>query len=361
MAEIDPDWDPELAVLSEKEYKAAKATAKPSSSSSSGKKAAPAASSSSSSSAKRAVAPSPPSYSSSARKTAVAAPSSSSSTQAAAAASSSSTKKRNAFAELMSPKGKSAKPAAAVSQPSSRPAANNESETTQTKGKLATKKPGNWRGALLEYIEHPERFSDAVLRVTPNTVLIKDAFPKAMVHLLLLPRSKAHYELHPHEAFEDPEFLVMMKREADSAVHLAAAELRRQISSFSETDKARNEAIDAGVPVDELPAGRNYCKEIRVGVHAHPSMDHLHVHIISSDMVSDRMKHRKHYNSMNTPFFIPLLAYPLAEDDKRRQTWYQNANLQSDLVCMRCRKNFGNKFADLKQHLEIERDLWVEE
>jgi aprataxin len=218
---------------------------------------------------------------------------------------------------------------------------------------------GVWRGALIEYIEHPERFPDKVLRVTADTVLIKDAFPKATIHLLLLPRSPAHYLQHPHTAFADPAFLAMMRAEAAIAAKLAAAELSRKLGSFSASNRARNEAMGSGqVPFDELPPGRDYSADIRVGTHAHPSMAHLHVHIISRDMHSERAKHRKHYNSFNTPFFVPLAEYPLAEDDVRRETGFQNANLGRELVCWRCGTGFGKRFAELKRHLGEEFEAW---
>ncbi|KAK4154541.1 HIT-like domain-containing protein [Chaetomidium leptoderma] len=254
--------------------------------------------------------------------------------------------KRNAFAELMAPK-----PKAPISQ---------APQSMASKASQVIR--GVWRGALIEYIEHPERFPDNVLRVTADTVLIKDAFPKATIHLLLLPRSPAHYLLHPHTALADPAFLSMMREEAAVAAKLAAAELARQLGSFSVSNRARNEALDkGGVAFDELPPGRDYAKEIRVGIHAHPSMAHLHVHIISRDMHSERSKHRKHYNTFNTPFFVPLVDYPLAEDDVRRETGFQNANLARELVCWRCGKGFGNKFAELKRHLEEEFEEWKRE
>ncbi len=98
------------------------------------------------------------------------------SSASASEAKQSTSKKRNAFAELMAPKPKAPK---------------SESDTK------SSKKPEGWRGALLGYIQHPDRYSQ-VVRATENTVLIKDSFPKATVHLLLLPRSPKHYGLRPH-------------------------------------------------------------------------------------------------------------------------------------------------------------------
>lgn len=267
-------------------------------------------------------------------------------------------KKRNAFAELMAPKPKAAKPDASTG-PSSVSARSSSHKETKKPGAKTAK--SQWSSALLEYIDHPDRFPQQVIRVTDNTVLIRDGFPKATVHLLLLPRSPAHYDLHPHQAFQDQGFLAMMRHEAVSAANLAAAELERKLSTFSASSKARNEAMERGVPFDQLPQGRDYLSDIRIGMHAHPSMDHLHVHIISRDMHSDKVKHRKHYNSFNTPFFIPLDDYPLAGDDKRRSTSFQNANLSKGLVCWRCGQEFGNKFAELKRHLETEFEQWKKE
>ena len=66
----------------------------------------------------------------------------------------------------------------------------------------------------------------------------------------------------------------------------------------------------------------------------------LHCHVISGDLVSPCMKHKKHWNSFATPFFIPLrdaaaaLASPagrLALDDAAAE-----ALLRRDLRCHRC-------------------------
>ncbi|KAK4230333.1 HIT-like domain-containing protein [Podospora fimiseda] len=197
---------------------------------------------------------------------------------------------------------------------------------------------------------------------TENAVLIKDLYPKATVHLLLLPRSPTHNLLHPHDAFADPQFLSMIREEASSAAKLAAAELSRIIGPFSKSNKARDEAMDLGqIPYDKLPPGRDYLKEIKVGIHAHPSMDHLHVHIISRDMRSEKLKGRNHYQSFCTPFFIELEHYPLDENDQRRSSRYHNGNLRKDFVCWRCGKEFGNKFSVLKKHLEEEFEEWKNE
>ncbi|KIW86294.1 hypothetical protein Z517_01689 [Fonsecaea pedrosoi CBS 271.37] len=251
--------------------------------------------------------------------------------------------KRNAFSELMSPKSKHPK-----------------QEDFKHTGKLSN--PGDPRNGLLAYILEPAKFpSDIVILHNDKTVLVRDAFPKATVHLLLLPRDPAKQTLNPRDALDDQEFLDMVRTEASAAVKLAASELSRLISPYSETCKARIAAMESENPPDNPPPGRDFTKEFKVGIHAHPSMNHLHIHIISRDMHSDRLKHRKHYNSFNTDFFIPLEDFPLARDDIRRQTSYQNANLTKDYKCWRCGKMFGNKFTQLKAHLEDEFKAWRKE
>jgi len=42
------------------------------------------------------------------------------------------------------------------------------------------------------------------------------------------------------------------------------------------------------------------------GFHASPSMDHLHLHILSHDRYSPFMRTRHHFNSFTTPFYVHL-------------------------------------------------------
>ena len=248
-----------------------------------------------------------------------------------------------AFSELMSPK----------------KAGSKESKKVRTSRPTNPHDPRNGLGV---YVKDPAKFAPVqVIRYNDDTVLIKDAFPKSIIHLLLLPRDPTKYNLHPHEAFVDAAFLALVKREAEECVKLAALELSRLLSTTSAACQARLTALEADKPPSELPAGRDFAKELRVGIHAHPSMNHLHVHIISPDMSQPTMKHRKHYNSFNTEFFIPLKDFPLAEDDERRKVRYQNKRLQDDFECWKCGKRFGNKFKELKEHLMTEFEEWKQE
>ncbi|KAL4807656.1 HIT-like domain-containing protein [Aspergillus unguis] len=251
--------------------------------------------------------------------------------------------KRDAFAELLSPKNKQPK----------------RDSGSLTKD-IPRKKHGGFsaRDALGSYIAKPESYPPSVVVYhNDDFVVIHDMFPKATLHLLLLPRDPAKTLVHPIDAFDDAEFLAKVKEEAKKVCTMAAAELRRKHGKYSALDRERREALDAEPAPESLPAGRNWSQEIMCGIHAHPSMNHLHVHIISVDRYSDRLKHRKHYNSFSTPFFIDIGDFPLAKDDPRRDPDRQGY-LRRDFICWRCGRDFGNQFSALKRHLEEEFDAW---
>jgi aprataxin len=221
------------------------------------------------------------------------------------------------------------------------------------------------RSGLGVYLSDPT--SPRIIHQTPFAVCINDKFPKATVHTLLLPRSASHNLLHPFDALDDADFLAELRREVDVLRGLAARELQRVLGRESRSEAARQAVLDGDVDADEeeggggkLPAGRDWSKEIIAGVHAVPSMSHLHVHVLSRDMHSDALKHRKHYNSFATPFLVSLDDFPLGDDDPRRRT-REEAYLRWDLRCWRCGRNFANRFKELKAHLETEFEEWRRE
>lgn len=248
-----------------------------------------------------------------------------------------------AVTELLAPKSK--QPKHATKTPSDRNAA---------KGKSAF----GVRDALGAYIAKPETYApDVVVYHNDDFVAIHDMFPKSSLHLLLLPRDQTKTRMHPFDAFEDTEFLEKVKTETRTLRKLAAGELRRKYGKDSAQEQTRQAALSADPPPDELPLGRDWEHDIVVGVHAVPSMNHLHVHVLSVDRYSERLKHRKHYNSFSTPFFVPIEDFPLAEDDVRRNPTGEGY-LKRDFTCWRCSRGFGNRFAELKQHLEQEFKEW---
>lgn len=222
------------------------------------------------------------------------------------------------------------------------------------------------RAGLGAYIANPTAFpASRVIFHTPTSVAIHDMFPKATVHTLLLPRSELHNQLHPFDAFDDPAFLAQVRTETARLKELAAKELQRLLGRYSRAEVKRNAVLEGEVEPDfdsngnpVLPAGRDWMSEIMVGVHSVPSMSHLHVHVLSRDMHSEKMKHKKHYLSFTSEFFVPLEDFPLAPDDGRR---HQRSWPERPMLCFRCGRNFGNKFKELKDHLEAEFEEWKKE
>lgn len=242
------------------------------------------------------------------------------------------------------------------------------------------------RNGLGAYILSPQSYPPSlVVYHNEHFVALNDLYPKSSIHILLLPRDPAKTLLHPITALStDDAFLALVRAEVAKVKKLVASELRRLYGKFSAKEAARSATMDLPNPPDTLPPGRDWDAEILTGIHAGPSMNHLHIHILSVDRYSPCMKHRKHYNSFATPFLIRLEEFPLAEGDPRVGGWLSGRDresrrqggteepnskrasylahcLKADLECWRCGRNFGNKFARLKEHLGEEFEAWKKE
>lgn len=276
------------------------------------------------------------------------------------------------------------------------------------------------RDGLSAYVEAPASYPGSrVIFHDADFVAINDLYPKASVHALLLPRSAALRRLHPFDAFNSGSgsgsdesksaFLAAVREQAARLKRIVAKELQRRFGACSVLDARREAVLDGRVlllppeeeegddkqeqkeqqqeqqqqqgekmkgkgkegeeedtdaqglplpkPTVSLPPGRDWEAEVLVGVHAHPSMNDLHVHVVSREMRSECLKHRRHYNSFATPFFVPLDDFPLAPDDPRRHPG-RAGYLARDLRCWRCGRDFGNRFKALKGHLEGEFEAW---
>ena len=238
--------------------------------------------------------------------------------------------------------------------------------STTTNPELIPPKPPtkfSGRNGLGAYLANPSSRPDReILFFDSSFVAIPDLYPKATVHALLLVRDLEKSMKHPLVALNDEALLAEVKKGAERLKKLVASELRRRFGSVSAQEKVRREAMDTAESGDvELPRGRDWEKEVIVGVHAGPSMTHLHVHVLSRDMHAECLRHRKHYNSFTTPFFVGLDEFPLGEEEVRRKLEGRAGWLQSGFICWRCGENFGARFKQLKEHLEEEYKDWVKE
>lgn len=66
--------------------------------------------------------------------------------------------------------------------------------------------------------------------------------------------------------------------------------------------KLLNEMYAMALKVIELKGQR--VDDFKIGYHAEPSMQQLHLHVISTDFNSPSLKTKKHWNSFNTAFFV---------------------------------------------------------
>ncbi|KKY27723.1 putative membrane transporter [Phaeomoniella chlamydospora] len=155
----------------------------------------------------------------------------------------STSRKRNAFSELMSPKPKQRSLPTQMDKPT----------------KAAFKQFGDGLGI---YIQDPKAHASQVVLENSDFVVIHDLFPKASIHLLILPRDAGKYRQHPFEAFEDSEFLAKVRKQAFDVKSLAAKELRRKFGKNSAQDQDRERAMQSDDVDAELPPGRDWESEI---------------------------------------------------------------------------------------------------
>ncbi|KAF2859948.1 HIT-like protein [Piedraia hortae CBS 480.64] len=193
------------------------------------------------------------------------------------------------------------------------------------------------RYGLQDYITHPEDFpSSRVVYYNTHFTVIRDLFPKASIHWLILPRDPLKSITRPQEAFDDVAFLQECQAEERKVHAMVVDELAKM-----------------------FPGRREWTEEdVKSGIHANPSMAHLHIHVLSEDMVSDCMKKSNHYLSFTTDFLVGLDQFPLEKDDYRRHYGQWTTN---DMKCWRCGTNFGNSMAKLKRHLLMEKEEWIKE
>ena len=243
------------------------------------------------------------------------------------------------------------------------------SSASQSTATNTNKKQRSFKGrdGLGAYIADPAAFpTSQVIYYNDDFVAIRDLFPKSSVHCLLLPRHLPPDVEMFDAARADPAFLAAAQAEAAKLKALVAKELERKFGGQSRSSALRQrvlngeeEGVEGRNDGGQLPPGRDWGKEVKVGLHSNPSMSHCHIHVLSRDMSSGCLKHKKHYNSFNTEFFVDLADFPLDEAAawaRKHSDWSSR-----DLVCWRCGKNFTNKFLQLKEHLAEEFEAWKRE
>lgn len=165
-------------------------------------------------------------------------------------------------------------------------------------------------------IRDMEKASEHVIR-NDLAVVIRDKYPKARYHFLVLPWA-----------------------DIDTVYQLT----REDIPLLEEMYAIGTKAIIQS---------RGELKNFKVGFHMKPSMHRLHLHVISKDFISDRLK-PKHWNLFHTDLFMPfqnIIDELLKQGNiKRRPDDYISQLLNAPLACHRCNSKFTT-FPSLKAHL----------
>ncbi|XP_061685979.1 aprataxin isoform X1 [Syngnathoides biaculeatus] len=173
---------------------------------------------------------------------------------------------------------------------------------------------GHWSQGLKASMQDPSMqvYKD------DKVVVIKDKYPKARYHWLVLP----WISIPSLKALRDEHcgLVKHMQQVAEQMVH--------QCPQASTLD---------------------FC----MGYHAIPSMSHVHLHVISQDFDSPCLKNKKHWNSFTTDYFIKSqdVIRMLETDGKVTVKEGTSDLLKLPLRCHVCHKELGTIPA-LKQHLK---------
>ncbi|KAI5963613.1 HNT3 [Candida pseudojiufengensis] len=232
----------------------------------------------------------------------------------------------------------------------------------------------SFKDAFQPIINHPEEH-DSVLFHDDNVVIIKDMFPKSIRHLLVIPRHKEVTKRHPLDVFNSyytdftgEELYDMIDEYVERAKDIIIEDFKVKLN------------ISDNPTIQEL---RN--NFIQAGVHSIPSLDNFHIHVMTQDFNSPRMKNKKHYNSFTTKFFVPFDQLNPLYNEKYNKLINKNEDYDStsdisssesdspeyirhirskpaleDMIkstpfkCSSCDKTFGNSMVKLKAHLNEE-------
>lgn len=238
------------------------------------------------------------------------------------------------------------------------------------------------------------------LRSSSHTLTIYDGYPKARFHFLVLPRIPFKLDHHQTNLNNNQNIALESSQSSSTSkpslalaggklalgssakgqivpsAHLhslnsllaspyAAVVLNKmRIESESVVRLIKEEMRHSPLPATLHP-NKTSCNDqscqvewgVRVGFHAVPSMDTVHLHIISDDLVSDRLKHKKHYQSFhpNHGFWLDLdviedLVRQGRKSLPRSEAQYESL-LKAPLISFHDGKEYSN-MPKLKAHLE---------
>ncbi|GAB0093136.1 Aprataxin-like protein [Sergentomyia squamirostris] len=173
---------------------------------------------------------------------------------------------------------------------------------------------GHWSLQLLKAMQDPKQ----IVLKSDLAVAIRDKYPKAKNHFLILSQENIDdiYQLKRHHLLLLEEMELMGKNTV------------------------------------ELIGGR-LC-DFKMGFHAQPSMKRLHLHVVSEDFISPCLKHKMHWNSFTTDFFIPCEKVRKRLQDfgsiEKPSEFEMKELLKKELQCHKCSVRPRN-IPQLKEHI----------
>lgn len=173
---------------------------------------------------------------------------------------------------------------------------------------------GHWNQGLKVSMQDPTM----QLYKDESVVVIKDKYPKARYHWLVLPWQSI------------PNLKSLRKEHSDLLKHMHSIG-ERMVCQCPDSDSLR----------------------FRMGYHAIPSMSHIHLHVISQDFDSPCLKNKKHWNSFTTDYFIESKDLLQMLDTDGRVTVKEGTSelLKLPLRCHICHRELTTIPA-LKDHLK---------
>ncbi|CAM0872711.1 unnamed protein product [Alopecurus aequalis] len=193
-------------------------------------------------------------------------------------------------------------------------------EDSKKNGAVSNKTWGSWAQALYEVAMHPEKYknSDSILETSDEVVVLKDLYPKAKKHVLVISRT------------DGLDSLADVKKEHLSLLRSMHSVGVKWAQKFLEEDASLT---------------------FRLGYHSVPSMRQLHLHVISQDFNSPSLKNKKHWNSFTTAFFLDSVDVIDEVDQHGSATISPDEKLLAmELRCHRCRSAHPN-IPKLKSHI----------
>lgn len=208
-------------------------------------------------------------------------------------------------------------------EPSSKRLKTESIENTQPPTSSRSPWTGFDKNILYQYLRRPSEYADSIVFSNEMCTVIKDAYPKAATHLLLI----------PNESF------------------LNIQEVRQLVPSHCE--KVRQLHAVARRIAGERDSTDNV---IKIGYHGIPSLYPLHIHIVSGDFDSPCLKNKKHWNSFTSDYFVSIdlveswLSRGVTASSQMYTVDEYDAMLTMPLRCNCCGKGMKN-ILTLKEHI----------